>query len=252
MQLLPAIDLREGRVVRLEQGDDNARTTYDVSPFEVLASYAAAGVERVHMVDLDGAFGKKRDGGGEEVGQRRLLSRLAASQDGGPKLQLGGGLRTRDDVEWAFAAGFERAVITSMIVHDFELFSELAVEYPQRIVAALDIHHGELRTAGWTESAESPLDEICRALRPLPLAAVLVTDISRDGKLSGPNLELACELSRMTAAPALLSGGVTELQDLVRARACPEIEGAIVGKALYDGRITLADALAACDHGATA
>ena len=251
MQLLPAIDLREGRVVRLEQGDDNARTTYDVSPVDVLQSYAAAGVERVHMVDLDGAFG------GEEAGQRKLLAELAGSRDlagsegKGPRLQIGGGLRTREDVEWAFSVGFDRAVITSMIVRNFEVFSQLATEYPQRIVAALDVHHGELRTAGWTQSAEASLDEVCASLRPLPLAAVLVTDISRDGKLSGPNMELACQLSRQAGAPALLSGGVSQLDDLIRARNHPEIEGAIVGKALYDGKIDLRDALEACTGGAT-
>ena len=147
MELIPSIDLRQGRVVRLRQGDDARRTTYEVSAQDVLSDYAAAGVGRVHIVDLDAAFG--------EEPQRAIVESLAAQPDA-PALQLGGGLRDRAAVEWAFAAGLERVVATSLMVRDFDLFSELAALYPGRLVAALDIDRERLKLSGWTEEAPRP------------------------------------------------------------------------------------------------
>lgn len=237
MKLLPALDLRNGRVVRLAQGDDRRRTFYDSSPEEVLASYSAAGVERAHVVDLDAALG---DGD-----QRDLLAELVARADA-PELQLGGGLRDRDAVEWALGAGFAAIVVTSLMVRDFDLFAALARSHPGRMIAALDLHRGELKTAGWQETAAVDLEELCRRLRDLELGGVLVTDISRDGMLDGPNLGLACEMSRRTGTPAILSGGVSSLDDLRQAAQRREIAAAVVGKALYDGRIEIGAALEAC------
>jgi phosphoribosylformimino-5-aminoimidazole carboxamide ribotide isomerase len=237
MELLPAIDLRHGRVVRLVRGEDTQRRTYEVEPLAALVDYARAGVERVHVVDLDAAFG--------ELPQRLLIERLAA-HPGAPRLELGGGLRDREAVEWAFLAGVDRVVVTSMLVRDFGLFAELARARPQRVVAALDLDRGELRHAGWTQGAGRSIDDVCRDLRPLPLAAVLVTDIERDGTMEGPNVELARDVGRLAGAPAILSGGVRSLEDLARARAVPEIAATVVGRALYDGAIDLARALAVC------
>ena len=237
MELIPSIDLRQGRVVRLRRGDDGQRTTYDVDASDVLASYAEAGATRVHVVDLDAAFG--------EAPQRELVAELAAVEIA-PPLQLGGGLRDREAIEWAFSAGVDRAVVTSLMVRDFALFAELVSVYPGRIVAALDIDHDALKLSGWTEVSPQPWRELAARLRSLPLAAVLVTDIQRDGTMQGPNTELACEVARACAAGGLLSGGVQELGDLERARSYPEIRGAIVGRALYDGAFTVAEALAAC------
>jgi phosphoribosylformimino-5-aminoimidazole carboxamide ribotide isomerase len=237
MELLPAIDLRQGRVVRLVRGEDAQRRTYDVDPLQALLAYAEAGVERVHVVDLDAAFG--------EPPQRALVERLAANPRA-PRIELGGGLRDREGVEWAFAAGVERAVVTSMLVRDPALFAELARAQPGRMVAALDLHHGALRYSGWTASAVRSIEEVCRDLRALPLAAVLVTDIARDGTLEGPNLELARDLGQQAQAPAILSGGVRSLRDLERARAMPEIAAVVVGRALYDGAIDLRRAIAVC------
>jgi phosphoribosylformimino-5-aminoimidazole carboxamide ribotide isomerase len=238
VELLPAIDLRRGRVVRLVRGEDGERRTYDVDPLQALQRYGDAGVARVHVVDLDAAFG--------EPPQRELIAGLAKQRGGVPRIELGGGLRDRDAVEWAFAAGVERAVVTSMLVRDFALFEGLARAHPGRLVAALDLHHGVLRHSGWTAAATRPIDEVCRDLRALPLAAVLVTDIDRDGTMEGPNLELACRLARLAEAPAILSGGVRSLEDLERARAAPEIAEVIVGRALYDGAIDLRRAIAVC------
>ena len=237
VQLLPAIDLRSGQVVRLERGDDERRTVYDADPGNVLRRYREAGVARIHVVDLDAAFG-----GPPQRGVVRELARRAAR--GG--IQLGGGLRDREAVEWAFAAGCERAVVTSLIVRDFDVFADLCREHPGRMVAALDIDGGEVRLAGWTESADRSPAALCAELADLPVAAVLVTDISRDGMMRGPNIDLACRIGDLAGAPAILSGGVRSAADLEAAARRSGIEAAIVGRALYDGSLGLDEAIAAC------
>ncbi len=266
VQLLPAIDLRGGQVVRLERGDDGRRTVYDADPGNALRRYREAGVSRIHVVDLDAAFG-----GAPQREVVEALVQQAAGAPSGPGLgtrasrphpappasnrhtgiQLGGGLRDRASVEWAFAAGCERAVVTSLIVRDFDVFTGLCRDYPGRMVAALDIDRGEVRLAGWTESADRSPARLCEQLAGLPIAAVLVTDISRDGMMQGPNIDLAGEIGAMAGAPAILSGGVRSAADLEAAARRPEIEAAIVGRALYDGSLTLGEALAACGGAGT-
>ena len=251
MDLLPAIDLRHGRVVRLRQGDDSRTTEYASDPLAVAAAFAAAGARRIHVVDLDAALG--------EAPQRALVERLASAlaagfdgergaRLGGARvgLQLGGGLRDRAAVEWALAAGCERVVLGSLPARDPAAFGELARAFPGRTLPALEVAGGELRVAGWTQAAGSPLDEVCGRLRGLPCPAVLVTDVERDGMLCGPNLDLARRIAAATGLPALLSGGVRSLADLAAAAALPEIAGAVLGRALYEGRIDLAAALDLC------
>jgi cyclase len=251
MELLPAIDLRHGRVVRLRQGDAGRATEYASEPLAVAAGFAAAGVSRIHVVDLDAALG--------EPPQRELVARLAAalaalaapaapaaSSGRQVGMQLGGGLRDRAAVEWALAAGCERVVLGSLVARDPGAFAALARAFPGRLLPALETAGGEPRVAGWTQGAGSSLDEICRRLRDLPCPAVLVTDVERDGMLCGPNLELALRVAAATGLPALLSGGVATLADLEAAAALPAIAGAVLGRALYDGNIDLAAALAVC------
>ncbi|MCZ6507012.1 MAG: HisA/HisF-related TIM barrel protein [Acidobacteria bacterium] len=191
----------------------------------------------MHVVDLDAVFG--------EAPQRSLIEAMARLPQA-PPLQLGGGLRDREAVEWAFRSGIDRVVVTSLMVRDFELFSRLANDSPGRMIAALDIEGDSLKLAGWTEAAKQPWPDFAARVVPLPLAAVLVTDIERDGTLAGPNLDLAREVARVCSVGGLLSGGIRSLADLEEARGIPEIVGAIVGKALYDGAFSLADALAVC------
>jgi cyclase len=241
MELLPAIDLRHGQVVRLRQGDDARATSYGADPLAVAAGFAAAGVERIHVVDLDAVLG--------EPPQRELVARLAASGAHGSaraRLQLGGGLRDRAAVEWALAAGCERVVLGSLPARDPAAFAELARAFPGRILPAVEVAGGEPRVAGWTRPAGGSLDSLCRGLRGLPCPAVLVTDVERDGMLGGPNLELARRVAAATGLPALLSGGIATLADLEAAAGFPEIAGVVLGRALYEGRIDLAAALAVC------
>ena len=236
MELLPAIDLRRGQAVRLKQGDDARATVYGDDPVALLEAYARAGVARVHVVDLDAALG--------EAPQRGLIERMAAL--GTPGIQLGGGLRDREAIDWALAAGCDRVVIGSLVARDVDAFRALALERPGRLVPALDIAQGEVRIFGWKEGAPRKLGDLCAHLMGLPCPAILVTDVERDGMMTGPNLELARRVARATGIPALLSGGVRELADLEAARSVPEIAGAIVGRALYEGAFSVEEALAAC------
>lgn len=267
MELLPAIDLRGGRVVRLLRGDDARRTDYSDRPREVLEGFARAGARWVHAVDLDAAFG--------ETPQRRTVEALASSaKDAGVRLQLGGGIRDGATMEWALAAGCERVVVGSLVARDLSAFAALARRWRGRLVPALDVApdprrapegdrapdgdrgpargregaalDGTVRVAGWREGAGVALRELCAGLRGLPCPAVLVTDVSRDGALEGPNLPLARAVAEASGLPALLSGGIASLDDLARAAATPGIGGAVVGRALYEGRFGLEDALAAC------
>ncbi len=239
-ELLPAIDLRQGQVVRLTQGDDARRRVYREEPLGLLADFHAAGVERVHIVDLDAALG--------EAPQAELLARLLASGER-PAIQLGGGLRSLERIEAALAAGCERAVVGSLLLRNPEGFAECACRHPGRLVPALDCSGGAVRLAGWKEEAEISLADACAGLVGLPCPAVLVTDIERDGTLWGPNLDLAARVGTLSGLPALVSGGVRALADLEAAAARPGIGGVVVGKALYEGAFTLAAALAAVAGG---
>ena len=245
MELVPAIDLRRGGAVRLRQGDDARETRYGDDPRDLLRGYARAGVERVHLVDLDAALG--------EAPQRALIAALIetlAVLPGAPALQLGGGLRDRSAVVWALEAGCERVVLGSLVARKPDLFSSLVHEFPGRLVPALDVEAGQVRIAGWREGASRSLAELCAGLRGLPCPAVLVTDVERDGMMGGPNLDLTRRVARTSGLPALLSGGIRSLADLAAARVFPEIAGAIVGRALHENAFTTAAALAVCAGGA--
>ena len=236
-ELVPSIDLRRGEVVRLRQGRDDATTVYPADPLALLASFHAAGIALAHVVDLDAALGEPQ--------QRELLGRLAATRER-PRLEVGGGLRTRAAIVAVLSLGFERAVIGSLVAREPVRFLELAEEMPGQLVPALECAEGELRVAGWTEASITAPDEIAVRLAGAPCPALLVTDVSRDGMLGGPNLALASQLAAASGLPAIVSGGVATLGDLAAARRTPGVGAVVVGRALYEGRFDLASALAAC------
>jgi cyclase len=234
-ELFPAIDLRHGKVVRLRHGQDDATTTYGDDPVATLVGYRDAGALWVHVVDLDAAFGEPR--------QVALIERLV-QVPGRPQLQLGGGLRDAHAVAATLALGVERVVVGSMVARDTEGFAELVRRFPNRIVAGLDARDGRVATDGWRVAGESVV-ELAGKLAGLPLAAVLVTDVGRDGVLTGANHELAVAVGRRAGVGALLSGGVTTLAELQAATHHPELAGAVVGTALYEGHFGVPAALAA-------
>jgi phosphoribosylformimino-5-aminoimidazole carboxamide ribotide isomerase len=238
VQLIPSIDLRRGKVVRLAQGRDEHATVYFDDPLEVQAQFQEAGAERVHIVDLDAAFGEPR--------QEAALASLVRSAKR-EKLQLGGGLRTADLLRAVLESGFDRAVVGSLAVRDPAAFGRAAEQSPGQLIPALEFANGNLRSGGWTEGTALGFEEVVKQLLPFTglFLEVLVTDIARDGMLGGPNLALAVRVARALGVQAIVSGGVSGSADVVAAAAHPELSGVIVGRAFYEGRIDLPSALEA-------
>ncbi|MDA8016600.1 MAG: HisA/HisF-related TIM barrel protein [Thermoanaerobaculia bacterium] len=232
-ELIPAIDLRQGRVVRLEKGDDARRKAYDRDPKELLTRFAEVGVRRVHIVDLDAAFG--------ETPQRALLEELARFTP--VALEVGGGFRTDTDVSWGLDAGLDRIVMGSVVAKDTDGFLAMVRSFPGRLVPAIETAGGEVKIGGWTEKAALGLEDLCSRLQGADCPAVLVTDVEKDGMLQGPNLGLAERVARATGIPAILSGGVRDLEDLRRAAESPHLSAVIVGKAYYEGHLDLWEAI---------
>jgi phosphoribosylformimino-5-aminoimidazole carboxamide ribotide isomerase len=236
MILYPAIDLMGGRCVRLRQGRFEDATIYPASPAEALARFAAAGASWAHVVDLDGARGEK-------PAQHKLIARLARQQ--GISLQVAGGFRSRDQVARMIDAGVGRVVIGSLAVHGPSTVQALLGEFgPERIALAFDVRTetGEpiVATSGWLGNSGKRIDEVA-AYYPMARHTI-VTDIGRDGMMNGPNLELYADIARrMPHLHLQASGGVSSLTDLASLPA--QLSGAIVGKALWEGRIDLRQAL---------
>lgn len=236
--VIPAIDLRDGRVVRLKQGDYAQQTTYDFDPRSLALSYAQAGAEWLHLVDLDGARGGSLDN----------LSVIEAIASDGMRVQAGGGVRAEADVQRLFAAGVSRIVLGSLAIREPDLVAGWLASYgAERFTLALDTLHKDaawtLPSAGWTEAESCTLDDLAPWYAERGARHLLCTDIHRDGMLAGFNLELYRYLA--TAVPSLAvqaSGGVRSLEDIRAAREAGA-RGVILGRALLEGRFTLVEAL---------
>jgi len=236
VELIPSIDLRGGRVVRLEQGDYARETVFDADPVAQARRFAAAGVTRIHVVDLDGA----RDGvGGNDAVVEAILAACP-----GTRIQVAGGVRSMARVENAFACGADRVVIGTAALEQPDFVRAAASKHPGRVVLGLDTRGGRVATRGWRELSERTQDDVLAEFHDVPFAAVLYTEISRDGLLSGPDVEGTAALARRTHLPVIASGGVGRLEDLERLARTRVIAGAIVGRALYSGAIHLDEALA--------
>ena len=237
-ELYPAIDLRAGRVVRLTKGDYDAETVYGDDPVAVAVSFAEAGAPWIHVVDLDAARS------GDPV-NRRVVAAIAAALGGRARLQTGGGVRRIADAEALAAAGVDRVVMGSAAIADPSLVDRVAEVVA--VAVGLDHRDGVLAVHGWTESSSLRVDD---ALAMFPAAsAFVVTDISRDGMLTGPDLVGLAAAVAATGVPVIASGGVSSLADLVALAPYPGLGGIITGKALYEGRFTVASALAALEAG---
>ncbi len=236
MDLVPAIDLYEGKVVRLHQGRYDAVTVYDHDP--VARARALAGrVKTLHVVDLEGA----RDG---RPVQRDLVRAVVEAVGAGA--QVGGGVRDRAAFEEYLALGASRVVLGTAAAKDVALVRELATARPYAVVVAVDAKDGVVATDGWLVSSGVTATALAKSYAGAPIAAVLYTDIARDGTGVGPNVAATARLARETGLPVLASGGVATAAQLRELAAHPGVVGAIVGRALYDGSLTIEDALAAC------
>ncbi|WP_394269597.1 1-(5-phosphoribosyl)-5-[(5-phosphoribosylamino)methylideneamino]imidazole-4-carboxamide isomerase [Qipengyuania sp.] len=237
MIVFPAIDLKAGQVVRLAEGDMARATVYGDDPAAQALAFADAGAEHLHVVDLDGAFaGESRN--------RAAVEAIVAAFPG--YVQLGGGIRDAAAVEGWFALGVARIVIGSAALKDPDFVREMAREWDGGIVVAVDAKDGMVATEGWAEVSDVPVVDMARRFEDAGVAALLFTDIGRDGMLKGVNIEATVDLARRVSIPVIASGGVKGLDDIriLSLHAGDGIEGVITGRALYDGRLDLGAALA--------
>ena len=236
MFVFPAIDLKDGQVVRLAEGDMARATVYGDDPAAQAMLFADAGAGHVHVVDLDGAF----------AGESRNRAAVESIVERFPGyVQLGGGIRTPEAVAGWFDLGVARVVIGTAAVKDPQFVRAMAREWENGIVVAVDARDGMVATEGWAEVSDLPVGEMARRFEDAGVAALLFTDIGRDGLLKGCNIEATVDLARQTDLPVIASGGVKGLDDIrmLALHAGEGIEGVITGRALYDGRLDLATAI---------
>lgn len=236
MRVLPAIDLLGGKAVRLHQGRYDQVTVFDDDPPAVARRFRAA-VDAMHVVDLEGAKA------GAPVQEAHVAAIVAAFAGG--MVQVGGGVRSRESLEGYLALGAKRVVLGTAAVKDPELVRALAAAHPGVVVIAVDAKDGFVATDGWTETSTQRATDLVRALADAPIGAVLYTDVARDGTGAGPNLEATAALAAASPFPVIASGGVGTLAHLRALAAIPNVESAVVGRALYDGAFTLAEAVEA-------
>jgi len=240
VELWPAIDLRGGRCVRLLQGDYARETVFGDDPVAMAEEFVAAGARRLHIVDLDGA----KDG---RPTQAELVGRMVAAA--GVPCQLGGGVRSLEAAEAYLAAGVARVVVGSLAIERPDLLTTLAEAHPGRIVLGLDARDGRVAVRGWLETSGVAALDLARRHAALPLAAIVFTDIATDGTLAGPNLAALREMVAAVPLPVVASGGIAAAADIARV-AATGCAGCIVGRALYEGRVTISAALAAAGDAA--
>ncbi len=236
MIIFPAIDLKNGQCVRLAEGDMDRATIYNDDPGAQARLFADAGATALHVVDLDGAFaGTSRNGDG-------VRAALAAFPG---RVQVGGGIRTRANAEAWLDAGVWRVVMGTAALENPDLVRETAVAHPGRVVVAVDAREGMVATRGWAEHSTLPVAELAARFADAGVAALLFTDVGRDGMLRGVNLPATLALAAVSPVPVIASGGVAGMADITALMNQYNIEGVITGRALYDGRLDLAQALAA-------
>jgi phosphoribosylformimino-5-aminoimidazole carboxamide ribotide isomerase len=240
--VIPAIDLRGGRCVRLHQGRSDRETVFSGDPVAVALQWKELGAERLHVVDLDGAFAG-------EPRQSALVAKIVAAMIPVP-VEVGGGLRDLRAVETALETGARWAVVGTRAALDGAFLREVCRRHPDRIIVAVDAKGERVAIKGWTEVVDDTVVEVGYRAREAGAAALLYTDVSRDGTEAGPNVDYTAIVARAVAMPVLASGGVGRVEDLARLAAIPGVVGAVVGRALYTGAIELRRAKAVADPSA--
>jgi len=233
MYIIPAIDLRDGKCVRLIQGDYRRQINYEINPVKQAREFSRAGAQWLHIVDLDGA----------KVGRTvntDTISAIAAL--GQLKIEVGGGIRDEASIKQLLDIGAERVIIGTKAVSDFGWFSEMAARFSGKIVLGLDARGSKVATHGWMQDSTQNLLVFASEAAKLPLAAIIYTDISKDGMMSGPNFERTRELVQAVEVPVVASGGVNEIADIKKLIELG-VEAAIIGRSLYEGTLNLSDAI---------
>lgn len=236
MYLLPAIDLKDGKCVRLKQGDMNQATVFGNDPAERAKSFAEQGAEWIHIVDLDGAFA------GKPVNTRPVEDILKSVD---VKIELGGGIRTPDAIERWLDKGVTRVILGTAALRDPEFVKSACRLFPDRVAVGIDAKDGFVAVEGWAETSAVTAVDLARKFESAGVCTIIYTDIARDGVLTGPNLPATVALAKSVSIPVIVSGGVSSLDDIrnCKARENDNIAGVIAGRAIYDGRFTVAQAI---------
>ena len=238
MEILPAIDLLDGACVRLHQGDYDQVTRFSEDPVAQALSWQSQGATRLHLVDLDGA---KRGEPMNDAAVRAITSALDIP------VQLGGGVRSLERAEELIACGLDRVILGTVAIEQPQLVQELAQRHPGRIVVGIDANNGRVATRGWIEQSDVLATDLAKQFSAAGIAAIITTDIATDGTLAGPNLEALRTMAQCSAVPVIASGGIGCMADLLSLLPLEPlgVTGVIVGRALYDGRVDLAEAITA-------
>jgi len=238
--LYPAIDIMEGRAVRLRQGDFDASTTYHDDPLTAAQSWVESGARFLHVVDLDGA----RSGEPKSIEHLRRIV-----QGTGVPVQYGGGLRTVDAVRDALRAGAERAIVGTAAFSDVDFLDDIVSAFGPRIVVSVDVRNGMIATAGWTQTTQMPAEDAIKRLTARGVRSFVYTDVSRDGKLTGPDLEAVKQVAQAVRGRFIYSGGIGSLDHLRALAKLRQVNmaGVIAGKSLYEKKFTVAEGQAALD-----
>ena len=236
MILYPAIDLKDGQAVRLVRGEMDQATVFNDDPAAQARAFQDAGCQWLHLVDLNGAFE------GQPVNGAAVEAILAATD---VPAQLGGGIRDMRTIETWLSKGLARVILGTVAVENPDLVREAAAAFPGQVAVGLDARAGRVATRGWAEETDVRVTDLAQDFEDAGIAAIIYTDIDRDGAMGGPNIPATAALARATSVPVIASGGVSSLDDLIALRTTDVIAGAISGRALYDGKIDLGEALAA-------
>lgn len=242
MILIPAIDLKQGHCVRLRQGNMDETTVFSDDPVAMAGKWVAQGCGRLHLVDLDGAFE------GEPI-NADVIEEISASFPG-LEIQIGGGIRSIETVEAYLEAGVSYVIIGTMAVKRPEFVTQLCSEFPGNVIIGLDARNGKVATHGWAEESEHEASDLARRFEDQGVAAIVYTDISRDGMMEGVNVEATRALAKSIDVPMIASGGVTDMDCIVQLNEVKDsgIEGVIIGRALYERTISLVEAQAYIDQ----
>ncbi|ARO15344.1 phosphoribosylformimino-5-aminoimidazole carboxamide ribotide isomerase [Ketogulonicigenium robustum] len=239
MILYPAIDLKDGQAVRLVHGEMDQATVFNDNPAAQALAFEAAGAKWLHLVDLNGAFaGAPVNGGAVD----EILAQVKIPA------QLGGGIRDLATIEAWLKKGLQRVILGTVAVENPDLVREAARAFPGHVAVGIDARNGRVATRGWAEETDVLVTDLARSFEDAGVAAIIYTDILRDGAMKGPNVQATADLARAVSIPVIASGGVSSLGDLVTLRDTGVIAGAISGRALYDGAIDLTAALAALEE----
>ena len=235
MEIWPAIDLRGGKCVRLKQGDYGRETVFGQDPAAMARHWVKQGAQRFHLVDLDGA---------REGRPANLESVRAIVEAVDVPCELGGGIRSEETIAELLRLGLTRLVIGTLAIRQPDWFGRMCRGFPGKLVLGIDARDGRVATEGWQHTSRLGAIDLARRFAPQPLAAVIYTDIATDGMMAGPNVAAMAEMQAAVDLPVVASGGVTTKEDVARLAAVP-VAGCIIGRALYEGTLTLPDALAA-------